>query len=98
MPLTSEWKQSSWRPAPKDWDTRVSRPMRRPSPKKTKTRKRLELMLTAAMDWALLGRRPTNMVSSIAMLIQPISARTSGMARWRVGRSSERRVGQESID
>jgi len=55
-------------------------------------------MLTAAMDCALLGRRPTNMVSSMAMLIQPISARTSGMARWSVGRSSERRVGQESID
>ena len=37
------------------------------------------------------------MVSSMAMLIQPISARTSGRARWRVGRSSERGVGQESM-
>src|SRR6266478_2312584 len=71
--------------------------MRRPSPKKANTRKRLELMLTAAMDWALFGRRPTNIVSSMAMLIQPISARTSGMARWRVGRSSERRVDQENM-
>src|SRR5258708_6880610 len=71
--------------------------MRRPSSKKANTRKRLELMLTAAMDWALFGRRPTNIVSSMAMLIQPISARTSGMARWRVGRSSERRVDQENM-
>ena len=54
-------------------------------------------MLTAAMDWALFGRRPTNIVSSMAMLIQPISARTRGMARWRVGRSSERRVDQENM-
>jgi len=97
MPLTKEWKQSSRRPAPKDWETRVSRPMRTPSPKKAKTRKRLELMLTAAMDWALLGSRPTIMVSTMAMLIQPISARTRGRARWRVGRSSERRVGQGSM-
>src|SRR6267378_6517924 len=97
MPLTREWKQSSRRPAPKDWETSVSRPMRRPSPKKANTRKRLELMLTAAMDWALFGRRPTNIVSSMAMLIQPISARTSGMARWRVGRSSVRRVDQENM-
>ena len=71
--------------------------MSRPSPKKTKTKKRLELMLTAAMDWAELGRRPTIMVSTMAMLIQPISARTRGSARRRVGRSSERKVDQESI-
>jgi hypothetical protein len=54
-------------------------------------------MLTAAIDWALLGRRPTIMVSTIAIEIQPISARTSGRARYRVGRSSERKVDQESI-
>jgi len=74
-------KQSSRRPAPKDWETRVSRPMSRPSPKKTKTKKRLDEMLTAAMAWALFGRRPTIMVSTMAMLIQPISARIRGSAK-----------------
>src|SRR5580704_2833316 len=64
--------------------------MSRPSPQKAKTTKRLALMLTAAMDSALLGRRPTMMVSTMCMLIQPSSARTSGRARRRVGRSSER--------
>src|SRR6266852_3078282 len=97
MPLTREWKQSSRRPAPKDCETRVSRPMRTPSRKRAKTRNRLELMLTAAMDCALLERRPTIMVSTIAMLIHPISARTSGRARCRVGRSSERSVGQKGM-
>ena len=37
------------------------------------------------------------MVSTMAMLIHPISARTSGRARCRVGRSSERSVGQEGM-
>src|SRR5882724_10760584 len=48
--------------------------------------------LTAPMATALLGRRPTIMVSTMAMLIQPSSARTSGMARRRVGRTSARRI------
>ena len=68
-----------------------------PSPKNARTWKMLELMLTAAMEAALLGRRPTIMVSTMAMLIQPISARTRGRARRRVGRSSERKVDQVSM-
>src|SRR5208282_3625861 len=97
MPLIRErWQSSRW-PAPKAWETRVSRPIRRPSPKKAKTMKRLELMLTAPMDSALLGRRPTIMVSTMTMLIQPISARTRGRARRRVGESSRRKVERESM-
>jgi len=37
------------------------------------------------------------MVSTMTMLIQPISARTRGRARRRVGGSSRRRVGRESM-
>ena len=52
-------------------------------------------MLTAPMASALLGRRPTIMVSTMAMLIQPISARMRGRARRRVGRSSRAEDGEE---
>ena len=48
--------------------------------------------LTAPMAVALLGRWPTIMVSTMAMLIQPSSARTSGMASRSVGRISVRSV------
>jgi hypothetical protein len=57
----------------------------------------LELMLTAPMASALYGSRPTIMVSTITMLIQPSSASTSGNARRSVGRSSERNVENESM-
>src|ERR1700730_16352738 len=66
-------------------------PMRTPSPKNARTWKRLELMLTALMATALSGRRPTIMVSTMAMDIQPSSDRTKGKARWRVGRSWPRK-------
>src|SRR5271165_509044 len=98
MPLIRERWQSSRLPAPNAWETRVSSPARRPSAKKAKTMKMLELMLTAPMEAALLGKRPTIMVSTITMLIQPISASTKGSARRRVGGSSSRNVDQVSIE
>src|SRR5262249_58438993 len=52
--------------------------------------KMLELRLTAPMETALLGRWPTIMVSTMAMLIQPNSARTRGSASLSVGRNSAR--------
>ena len=54
-------------------------------------------MLTAPMASALEGRRPTIIVSTMIMLIQPISARMSGRARRRVGRSSWRKMGKKDI-
>src|SRR6266849_7185333 len=45
-----------------------------------------------AMAVALSGSRPTIIVSTIAMLIQPSSASTSGMASRSVGRNSSRSV------
>src|SRR6516162_1311619 len=97
MPLTRERWQSSRCPAPKACDTSVSRPAISPSAKNTNTMKILELMLTAPMASALYGRRPTIMVSTITMLIQPSSASTSGNARRSVGRSSERNVENKSM-
>src|SRR6266481_10046497 len=44
------------------------------------------------MAVALLGKRPTIIVSTMAILIHPSSARTSGMASRRVGRNSARSV------
>src|SRR6267154_3888795 len=53
--------------------------------------------LTAEMATALSGSRPTNMVSTMAMLIQPSSARTRGTASRKVGRNSERSVWNASM-
>src|SRR5690242_21107442 len=97
MLLTRERWQSSRRPAPKAWETRVSRPLRRPPPKKARTLKRLVLMLTAPMASALLGGWPTMTVSTMPMVIQPISARTGGRARRSVGRNSARRFWRRDI-
>src|SRR5712692_1375822 len=46
--------------------------------------------LTAPIASALAGRRPTSMVSTIPMLIQPSSAATSGPASFSMGRNSRR--------
>jgi len=59
--------------------------------------KMLEPRLTAPMAVALLGRRPTIIVSTMAMLIQPSSASTRGMARLSVGRNSARSVWSPSM-
>src|SRR4029077_6865732 len=48
------------------------------------------------MARALLGKRPTMMVSTTPMLIQPISAKTSGRARRNVGRNSPRMARNET--
>src|SRR6266508_1640908 len=52
------------------------------------------------MAIALLGKRPTMMVSTMPMLIQPSSAKTRGRARRNIGANSRRRafadVGAES--
>src|SRR6267154_1105116 len=91
MLLTSErWQSSRW-PAPKAWETRVSRPRRSPRPKRAIVVKTFEPRATAPMATALLGRRPTIMVSTMDMLIQPSSARTRGTASLMGGRSSSRR-------
>src|SRR6266436_8648698 len=91
MLFTSErWQSSRWS-APKAWETSVSRPRRSPSPKRAMVVKTFEPRATAPMATALLGRRPTIMVSTIDMLIQPSSARTRGTASLMVGRSSSRR-------
>src|SRR6267154_8837 len=91
MLLTSErWQSSRW-PAPKACETRVSSPRRSPRPKRAMVVKTFEPRATAPMATALLGRRPTIMVSTMDMLIQPSSARTRGTASLMVGRSSSRR-------
>src|SRR6266851_2355413 len=97
MPFTKERWQSSRLPAPNAWATSVSRPIRRPPPKNATTLKLLELMLTAPMAPALSGKCPTMTVSTMPMVIQPISARTSGKARRRVGRISARSVCSRSM-
>src|SRR6266700_2050381 len=51
-----------------------------------------EPRLTAPMATALLGSRPTIMVSTMAMLIQPSSASTSGIASRSVGPTSARKI------
>src|SRR6266851_2883385 len=81
MPLINERWQSS----------------RWPPPKKATTLKMPELMLTAPMEFALSGKCPTMTVSTMPMVIQPISARTRGSARRRVGRISARSVCSRSI-
>src|SRR5712692_2907223 len=97
MPFTRErWQSSRW-PAPNAWATSVSRPIRRPPPKNATTLKLLELMLTAPMAPALSGKCPTITVSTMPIVIQPISARTSGSARRRVGRISARSVCRRSM-
>src|SRR6266852_6232076 len=97
MPFTKERWQSSRLPAPNAWATSVSRQIRRPPPKNATTLKLLELMLTAPMAPALSGKCPTMTVSTMPMVIQPISARTSGSARRRVGRISARSVCRRSM-
>src|SRR5712691_1046688 len=71
--------------------------MSRPPPKRARTIKMLEPRLTAPMAVALLGSRPTIMVSTMAMLIQPSSARTRGTASRKVGRNSARSVWSASM-
>src|SRR6266478_5349668 len=71
--------------------------MSRPPPKRARTIKMLEARRTAPMAVALLGSRPTIMVSTMAMLIQPSSARTRGTASRKVGRNSERSVWNASM-
>src|SRR5258708_19777347 len=91
MLLTSErWQSSRW-PAPKACETSVSRPGRSPSTKRAMVVKTFEPRATAAMATAVVGRRPTIMVATMDMLIQPSSARTRGTASLMVGRSSSRR-------
>jgi len=46
------------------------------------------------MDSALFGRRPTIMVSTMTMLIQPSSARTSGRGEAKRGREFGGAVGK----
>src|SRR6266851_6303041 len=97
MPLINErWQSSRW-PAPKACATKVSKPISKPPPKKATTLKMPELMLTAPMEFALSGKCPTMTVSTMPMVIQPISARTRGSARRRVGRISARSVCSRSI-
>src|SRR5258706_7585871 len=91
MLLTSErWQSSRW-PAPKACETSVSSPRSKPRPKRAMVVKTFEPRATAPMATALLGRRPTIMVSTMDILIQPSSARTRGTASLMVGRSSSRR-------
>src|SRR5258708_5478355 len=71
--------------------------MSKPPPKRASTIKMLEPRLTAPMAVALLGRRPTIIVSTMAMLIHPSSASTRGMARLSVGRNSARSVWSPSM-
>ncbi len=70
----------------------MSSPINKPPPNNASTEKSVEPRLTAPMAVALFGKWPTMTVSTMAMLIQPSSASTSGSARRNVGRSSLRSV------
>ena len=86
MPWCSQRRHSSSRLAPADWDTSVSRPSISPIPKMTIAVKTPLPIPVAAIAAGPKG--PTISVSTRPMLIQPISARMTGMASRRRGRSS----------
>ena len=86
-PWCSHRRQSSKRAAPAARETSASTPSINPAPKimiAVNTPLPIPVAAIAAGP-----RRPTMIVSTRPMLIQPISARTTGPARRRRGRSSE---------
>ena len=85
-PCCSQRTQSSRRPAPEDFATRASSPSMTPMPK-TATAKKSELLIPDT-PIAAGPSGPTMMVSTMPMLIQPISARMTGPASLSIGRSS----------
>ena len=76
--------------APKAWEMRVSRPRRTPPMPKVKVLKMTWASAAAAMGTAEWGRRPTMLVSTTDMDIQPSSPAMRGAARRRSGGSSGR--------
>ena len=86
MPCTSHSWHSRHRLAPWACETRVSNPSNRPIPRMVAARKTAVPMLTAPMASAL--RRPTIMVSTRLMVIQPNSVMATGNDSETMGFSS----------
>ena len=86
IPCWSQRTQSSIRFAPYDWATRASRPSMMPIPKIAIAMKSELLIPVAPIAAGPSG--PTMIVSTIPMLIQPISARTTGPASLSMEKSS----------